>query len=195
MRRRGWVFGVAVAAAAAAACTASSEGSPAPERSLVAPSSAAQEQLSPPVQNPRDIRVFGDRPCEVLTPEQIIGFGFDQSGEQRMLRSTGSQVCDWTDSGSNGNLSVIIHSGWDILEREYANRATYPVFEPIEIAGMPAIERQNNVGSTRCVVVVGLAERQGINIEFTDLTDPIEDPCGAARMAAEVAVGNLPPLG
>lgn len=139
------------------------------------------------------MRAFGEMPCEVFTPEQIAAFGLDGAPERQTLPS-GNEVCVWQDSGYNVQLAVTTYPDSDILEREYANRRGYPVFEPIEILGMPAILRQNIPSDARCVVVVGLAERQGINTDFTDLTEPYEDPCGGARMAAEVAVGNLPPL-
>ncbi len=176
-----------------AGCSGTSEGLPAAAPSGAA-SSTVPTQLSPPVEQPRDVRAFGDTPCEVFTPEQIAGFGFDRPPRQRTLPASESQECGWIDSGHDIELRVTTFPDSDILEREYANRAGYPVFAPIEILGMPAILRENIRHGSRCVVVVGLAERQGINVGFTDLTEPYEDPCGAARKAAEVAVGNLPPL-
>jgi len=123
-----------------------------------------------------------------------MGFGFDQPPRPPRSLPSGHQVCVWNDSDRNGELAVTTYPDSDILEREYANRGGYPVFEPIEVAGLPAIRREDIPNGSTCVVVVGLAERQGINIDFTDLREPYEDPCGAARIAAEVAVGNLPPL-
>lgn len=45
-----------------------------------------------------------------------------------------------------------------------------------------------------CYVTVGLAARQGLEVTFTDLREPPDDPCGAARTTADVAVTTLPPL-
>ncbi|MGH3916618.1 MAG: DUF3558 domain-containing protein [Pseudonocardiaceae bacterium] len=150
-------------------------------------------QLSPSVQNPRDVRAYGDRPCEVFSTEQLSGFGFDLPPDRTFTLPSGHQVCKWTDSGNNGELGVTTYPDWDILERTYANRAAESVFEPLEIAGSPAVVHHPGSVAT-CYVTVGLAEQQGLDVEFSDLREPYEDPCGAARAAAEVAVGNLPPL-
>lgn len=179
--------------AASTACSVTSEGAPV-STSPRAPD-GNQGAMAPSVTEPRDISAFGNTPCEIFAPDQLTGFGLDQAGSARPLPGGVHFECTWQDTGSNGELRATAFPDSDILEREYSNRETYPVFEPIEIAGMPAIMRQNSAGSSRCVVVVGLAERQGLNVGFTDLREPYEDPCGAARMAAEVAVGNLPPLG
>lgn len=190
VRRRSAVLAgcsAVTAGLALAGCSSTSTGAAVP-----APPSGGSQQLSPPVEAPVDVTAFGERPCDVFTPEQLAGFGLDRPGEQRTISAGNNEACSWTDSGTNGSLSVITFPDSDILEREYSNRDTYPVFEPIEIAGLPAVLRQNGAGSFRCVVIVGLAEQQGINVDFADRREPYEDPCGAARMAAEVAVGNLP---
>jgi hypothetical protein len=108
---------------------------------------------------------------------------------------SGHKTCAWVDSGHNGELDVTTYPDWDILERTYANRSALAVFQPLQISGLPAVAHQSGVGIPRCYVTVGLAQQQGIDVIFTDLREPHEDPCGAARAAAEVAVGNLLPLG
>lgn len=150
-------------------------------------------QLSPPVDNPRDIRAYGDRPCEVFTLEQLIGFGFDLPPDSTDTFSDGHRTCVWIDSDYTGRLMAGPFADLDVLERTYAYRAALPIFEPLRIAGLPAVIHQPGPVAT-CHVTVGLATRQGLDVSFTDLRKPYEDPCGAARIAAEVAVGNLPPL-
>lgn len=150
-------------------------------------------QLSPRVDHPRDIRPYGDRPCEVFSVEQLTDFGFDLPPDSTQILPSGHRVCMWIDSGYRGELAVTTYPDWDILERTYANLGSDPVFEPLMIAGMPAVVHQPGPVPT-CYVTVGLAQKQGIDVEFSDLREPYEDPCGAARMGAEVAVGNLPPL-
>ena len=174
-------------------CSLAERGSAAPSTGVGA-TSKKPEQLSPSVQNPRDIRAYVDRPCEVFTTEQLAGFGFDLPSDRTTILPSGAKTCKWIDSGRNGELSVAIYSNLDLLERTYLNGTTLPVFEPLEIAGLPAAAHQSAAGMPRCYVTVGLAERQGLDVIFTDLREPYEDPCGAARAAAEVAVGNLPPL-
>ncbi|MGQ0774321.1 MAG: DUF3558 domain-containing protein [Pseudonocardiales bacterium] len=170
------------------------DGSSAPPSSGAGVTSQQPRQLSPPVQNPRDIRVYGERPCDVFTTEQLAGFGFDLPPNSTRALPSGHRVCVWIDSGHNGRLFVATYPDWDVLERTYLAGAGLPVFEPIEIAGLPAVVYQDAIGLPGCDVTVGLAERQGLDVGFTDLREPPDDPCGAARAAAEVAVGNLPPL-
>lgn len=181
------------AAALANGCSRAEGGSVAPSSGVVG---ASQEprRLSPPVEKPRDVRAYGDQPCEVFTSEQLMGFGFDRPPDSTDTLPSGNKTCVWIDSGDNGRLAVVTYPGWDILERTYVNDATLPVFEPLQIAGLPAVAHQSAVGMPGCHVTVGLAERQGLDVIFTDLREPLEDPCGAARAVAEVAVGNLPPL-
>lgn len=183
----------ALAGTLVAGCSQAEGGSatPAPDASTT---SEVRTQLSPPVQNPRDIRSYGDRPCDVFTAAQLRGFGFDLPPNRTTTLPSGHKTCKWIDSGHNGELSVGVYPDWDVLERTYANRSSLPVFKPVEIAELPALVHQPAAGMPGCDVTVGLAERQGIDVTFTDLREPYEDPCGAARAAAEVAVGNLPPL-
>ena len=175
-----------------AGCSQPNGGSAAPSPGANLTSDALP-QLSPPVESPRDIRAYGDRPCDVFTTEQLTAFGFDLPPNRTFTLPSGNKTCVWTDSGSHGELSVTTYPDWDILERNYANRSAESVFDPLPIAGMPAVVHQPGQVAT-CYVTVGLAERQGLDVSFSDLTLPYEDPCGAARTAAEVAVGNLPPL-
>ncbi len=184
---------LAAATAPVAGCSQSEGGSPAPSGGAGV-TSEQRPQLSPRVQDPRDIRAYGDRPCEVFNTQQLTGFGFDLPPDRTFALPSGHQVCVWIDSRRNGELAVTTYPDWDVLERTYANRGALPIFEPFQIAGLPAVVHQPGAVAT-CDVTVGLAERQGLDVDFSDLRQPYEDPCGAARAAAEVAVGNLPPLG
>jgi uncharacterized protein DUF3558 len=153
-----------------------------------------RQQLSPPVEHPRDIRAYGARPCEVLTIKQLKEFGFDLPPDRTNTLPSGHKTCAWIDSGHNGELVVETYPDWDVLERTYEHRAALPVFRPLQIVGLPALAHQAGVAISQCYVTVGLAQQQGLDVIFTDLRAPYEDPCGAARAAAEAAVGNLPPL-
>lgn len=188
------VWASAAAMALVAGCSSAQDGSAAPP---AGPEIGTTEhrQLSPPVERPRDVRTYGAKPCDVFTTEQLKSFGFNLPPDRTITLPSGHKECVWTDSGYNGRLVVGTYPDWDVLERTYANRASLPVFEPLQIASMPAVVHQPGIGMPGCYVTVGLAERQGLDVSFTDLREPIEDPCGAARAAAEVAVGNLPPLG
>ena len=186
------VAGVLTTAALAGGCSQVENGSAVPS-SEVGVVMHQPPQLSPPVRDPRDIRAYGDRPCEVFTIEQLTDFGFDLPPDSIDAFSDGHQTCVWIDSDYTGRLMAGPFADLDVLERTYAYRAALPIFEPLQIAGLPAVIHQPGPVAT-CHVTVGLATRQGLDVSFTDLRKPYEDPCEAARIAAEVAVGNLPPL-
>jgi Protein of unknown function (DUF3558) len=185
----------AVAATVLAAGCSSAQDDPAtpPVGAGVGPTEHRQQ--SPSVESPRDVRTYGASPCDVFTAEQLKRFGFDLPRDRTNTLPSGYKTCAWIDSGHNGELSVTTYPDWDILERTYEKRAALPVFEPLQIGGLPAVAHKSGVEIPRCWVTVGLAQQQGLDVIFTDLREPYEDPCGAARAAAEVAVGNLPPLG
>lgn len=83
----------------------------------------------------------------------------------------------------------------DRVNGAYRDRNQYPVFEPIELAGLPGVIRQNIAGGTRCSVTVSLTESRSLNVSFTNLDEDIPtDVCGEARRITEIMVGNLPPL-
>ncbi len=171
----------------------SAEGGPAVPSTAGMPPEYSR-QLSPPVHHPRDIRAYGDRPCEVFTLEQLTEFGFDLPPDNTETMPDGHKTCVWIDSDYTGRLMAGPFADWDVLERTYAYRGALPIFEPVQIAGLPAVVHQPGPAIGTCHVTVGLARRQGLDVSFSDLREPYEDPCGAARIAAEVAVGNLPPL-
>lgn len=144
--------------------------------------------------HPRDIRAYGHRPCEVFGTDLLTAFGFDLPPASTDTLPSGNRTCVWFDSGYTGRLSVITYPDWDILERVYLNRASAGVFQPQQVAGLPAVAHQSAPGMSGCWITVGLATRQGLEVTFTDLREPPDDPCGAARIAAEAAIANLPPL-
>jgi hypothetical protein len=184
---------LAVASALVAGCSRLEGGSAVPDTGLGVASPGPPPML-PPVPVYRDIRGYGDRPCEVFTFDQLTGFGFDRPPESIATLPSGNKICVWIDSGHNGRLAVGTYPDWNVLDRTYAARASLPVFEPIELVGLPAVVYQAGVGLPRCDVTVEVAERQGLDVTFTDLREPYTDSCRTARAAAQTAVANLPPL-
>lgn len=191
MDRRRLVVSVLLAAGVlgSAGCGASSAGSP--SRQSDSPGSGPT-RLAPTVTNPRDVTAFRQRPCDLLTPEQLAALGIDQPGEQDSLPS-GNQTCVWRDSGFDQEIAVGSYPDFDLLSANYRIRDSYQLFRPIEVAGLPATLQQDHFSA--CGVTVGLATTQAVEVNYVDTSDPIADPCGKARRIAEIVVGNLPPLG
>ena len=180
---------LAVGVLGAVGCGASSAGSPSTH--VNRPGTAGPTRLAPPVTNPRDITAYGQRPCELLTREQLVALGNDQPGERRSL-PYGVFECVWRDSGFDQEIRVASYPAEDLLSAKYRNRNAYQLFRPIEVSGLPATMQQDV--RSECGVTVGLAETQAVEVDYADRTEPYEDPCGKARRIAEIVVGNLPPL-
>src|ERR1700742_1676612 len=98
-------------------CSQANDGSGSPPSGASIQSQS--RQLSPPVENPRDIRDYGDRPCDVFTLGQLTSFGFDRPPDGIDELPSGHKECVWTDSGYKGRLVAIVYPDWDILERTY----------------------------------------------------------------------------
>ncbi|MGI9063211.1 MAG: hypothetical protein ACR2FQ_05270, partial [Pseudonocardiaceae bacterium] len=81
----------------------------------------------------------------------------------------------------------------DALSNLYLQRESYAVFELIDVAGHPAVLTQNIAGGTRCSLVVGAAERQSLDVDFTTIGTGTALPCPEAERVAEVILGNLSP--
>ena len=136
---------------------------------------------------------MAQRPCDLLTPEQRASFGFNQPGIRRELLG-GVVQCMWTDTGTTRQLTASINPQQDRLNEVYRDRALYPLFEPIEVGGLPGAVRQAIAGGNTCDAAVSLTESQSLEVGFSNLKPgtPV-DACGEARRIAEVILGNLPP--
>ena len=185
---------LAAASVAAVVSCGSSEAEPPPSPATTSASpTPPQPRLAPPVTNPRDASAMAQRPCDLLTPEQRASFGFDQPGKRRELLG-GVVQCMWTDSASTRQLTASINPRQDRLNEVYRDRELYPLFEPIEVAGLPGALRQAVAGGATCDAAVSLTESQSLEVGFSNLKQgtPV-DACGEARRITEVILGNLPP--
>lgn len=147
---------------------------------------------APPVRDPRDAR--GVDACSLLTSAQLIELGFRPDTAQPGT-SGSAQVCGWrsTDSGNAGGLQISIDSAIAALDGIYLIRDTFAVFEPIEIAGHPAVHADGNAGPV-CTIYTAIADYQGVSTDGNLAGRPLPDPCAPSRRMAEMILSNLPPL-
>ncbi|MGH3906001.1 MAG: DUF3558 domain-containing protein [Pseudonocardiaceae bacterium] len=188
---RPWPFGDDGGTHLRAHATAGPEPSP-PTWLRVTPH--PREWVSPPVPAAaaRDVRAYATRPCEVFTVAQLQEFGFDQPPDSTQTLPSGHHSCVWYDSRHRGRLSVSTYPNWDVLERTWRLRPVLPSFREVQVHGLPTA--MHHAADSTCELTIGLARYQGLDVGFTDVHQPYEDPCRAALQAADVAVGNLPPL-
>jgi hypothetical protein len=195
---------VTVATLALVGCTSQTAGRPEPAPSLgsagMAPTAAASSpsgrpgpRLAPAVRQPLDAR--GIKVCDVLTPDQLVEVGL-LPGTGRASVSGIADVCGWdsTDPGNPGGLQLSTHPESPVLDGIYLVRDTFAVFEPLEVAGHPAVHADLTPGSG-CVLYVAIADYQGIAVGADTAGRPSPDPCARSRRMAELILSNLPPMG
>ncbi|GAA4784125.1 hypothetical protein GCM10023200_17130 [Actinomycetospora chlora] len=167
---------LALSLAVVTACAAPAPRAPVADRRFGAPEVVA----------PRDVR--GGDPCGgLLDSADLVAMGLSTRGRPKVLQ-TGDRGCDWRTTGGDGYLTLIVIPDRDVLVDTYRTRQ-YPVFQPIQVAGLPATREQSFVGSMTCTVTVGTAIGQGFISDYTGAAS-----CDGAQRAAEHVALALPPL-
>ncbi|MGH3978252.1 MAG: DUF3558 domain-containing protein [Pseudonocardiaceae bacterium] len=167
-----------------AGCTSTEAGQPSPA------SGGSAERLAPTVANPVDARDVP--PCEVLTPVQITALGADPATE-RETSSSGLTTCRWVAEEFSVGLTLDPErpevGG---LNDTYLKRDEFVLFEPLEVAGHPAVHAER-FETDDCTLYVGLADTQAMLVStYPDLG--FADACTVSRNAAASVISNLPPL-
>lgn len=152
----------------------------------------------PPVTDPLNIRPFADRPCALLTKQQRTNLGFtdpEQEPQDRPIDDPTECYIRSNESSPSKQIFVRPFPKTDKLAQEYARgRSKSEVFEPSEIVGMPAIQRERYDDWGLCLITVGLAKNQGLEIESSQGSTPAPEACRLAIDAAEDVLSNLRPL-
>ncbi|MGH3707053.1 MAG: DUF3558 domain-containing protein [Pseudonocardiaceae bacterium] len=156
------------------------------------PTSSAGVPIDP-IQQVRDPKnLAGTAPCRLLTPALLTANRIEQPGRPKDV--LGAPGCEWGDKAHTREISMWADIGPDVLHNVYAQRATFPVFEVIQVAAHPAIRSKDLADGPSCEVRVAAADRQTLTLRFTSLRQGLEEPCGPAKALAEAVMVNLPPL-
>lgn len=134
-----------------------------------------------------------DRPCGVLSEEQLQSFGLRVDGRVQQL-PLGAPACVWEAPGFGREVSVAVIVNRDYLVDTYRSRSNYQVFEPISIVGMPAVAQQTSADALTCTVTTGIAVGQAVDVTSTEFGAQPARPCEVAQRVTETVVANLPPL-
>lgn len=166
------------------------------------PTTAPSRYGAPVIEVPRDLRGPGSAPCErLLTRRQIEDLGYPATGRFRMSLDYAPE-CKWIDDrtiwSSWHSLSVSVWIGEDLFVDTYRNRVL-PIFRPISLDGLPAVEGQDPGLMSSCTITVGVADEQSLNIDVDAGPprhdgEPAEDPCAQGRRAGELILRALRPL-
>jgi hypothetical protein len=134
-------------------------------------------------------------PCRLLKTDQLAARGVSKAGTER-ADPTGS-ACQWRpdDRADGTSFSVALLDKSNGLEGFYENRDKNPVFEPIQVAGYPAVNGDlTDAKSGTCSTAVGVAKGEGfmVQINVNDKKLPeYTNPCSVSSAIAETIVENL----
>ncbi|PSL56793.1 uncharacterized protein DUF3558 [Saccharothrix carnea] len=141
-----------------------------------------------------DVTKFGG-PCALLKSDQLATRGVTKPGTER--NDPAGTTCQWRpdDRVDGTSFSATFLDKTNGLEGFYENRDKNPVFEPIEVAGYPAVNGDpTDAKSGSCSTAVGTAKGEGfvVQIHVNDEKLPeYTNPCSVSSAIAETIVGNL----
>lgn len=203
--RRAVLAHAAVSFTVLAGCTSVNGGTPTPgtttngtaaSTGASEPSEPSSEGDAPPVTGPElDLgKVSG--PCDLLKADQLAARGVTKPGAKRTAPA--GPTCNWQpdDAGRGTGISAtILSEEADGLENTYARRAEFPVFQPTEVAGYPAVNTDlTDAKHGECSTAVGVAKGRGFLVQvrvYDEKSPAYSTPCSVSSGIAETAVGNL----
>jgi hypothetical protein len=147
------------------------------------------DRLSPPVDNPKDLR--GVDSCELLTPEQRADLGFTQQGKKD-TSPWGEERCNFAGSVVGIGFSPNTTLG-DGLDQAYRNKDNFDNFAETDVDGYPAV--RVDFATQSCGLIAGVSDTQTLSMEFTRVSPNAPgkgDPCGFAESVMGDVIKNLP---
>lgn len=154
------------------------------------------ESTAPP-RVPEPLAAEAERayPCASLTDAQAVAAGAPPGTEHRALHDATGAACLWEPGASAEGAKITVSWPSDTpgLDALYGLRGEQAYFEQTRVQGYPAVfADQEDRRERHCVLHVGVAD----DAAFYTAADTFgeggpQDPCGAARRAAESVVDNL----
>lgn len=166
---------------------------PAPETQPTTMEAPLPERYGAPVvAAPRDVSGLLGSPCtSLLTTDELDGLGISDAGRPRTY--LGATICSWT-TDSDDRLSLSVDAERDLLADTYRAART-PIFEPVVVAGYPAVRQRTSLDYNTCTVTTGLGPQQALETDWTGhlAPSPDVDPCERAEEAIALVIRKLPP--
>jgi len=172
-----------VLAAVAAGCSNAVQSTP----TTVTTSTAGEKPTAPQVHRALNIRTYGEHPCALLSPADLLPVGLGNSGEGS---ASGGQ-CFYEADPATGGLMLRVETDQSPLSAAYTTDADhYELFEPVTILGYPAVAEAETVAEGGCSLVIGMSDDQGIILtKYPDQTKvPIDETCTQLKKLGEAAL-------
>lgn len=165
------------------------------EPARTAPETVVDRAGAPPITSPRELSSRAVDPCRsLLTSGQVRRLGYDLPGESR-VDNLGAPACTWReeDKGRTTIVSVVLTR--DLFVDTYRNRLL-PIFRPLRIDDLPAVDIKSGPQVQTCTTTVGVADGQSLDLDTSVGGGrdgiPDGDPCAEGHRVAEAIVSTLP---
>jgi hypothetical protein len=171
------------------ACSSSEGGAATPQSTTESTTSSTTS--TPSSTRPKEIRLDGKNPCELMTAEQLAAIGETTAPRQNTSSAFNSPNCDFNTTGALWNITLVITEGIEVWTG--GKRQGQPT-EIAPIAGFPAITVTRPSTDVRCDLAVDVADGQYLFVGFEaskSFADRFPKPCDGARQVAEAAMQNL----
>jgi hypothetical protein len=165
--------------------------SPAAASPLPVPVVTPLPSSPPPIVRPLDASRYATRDtvCDLLTDSQAVELGLQSSGDPYDASDGSLLTCSRNGFDTERDVEYNLWPGSDLFASQFGERrrqggdGAYLV----DVGGQPAVVNGSDP-QPACLVTVGLAERQGIEVLASDGKDLA---CALAVAAAERMVRNL----
>ena len=171
------------------ACSSSEGGAATPQSTTVPTMSSTWPK--PSSTRPREIRLDGKNPCNLMTADQLATIAETTAPRQNTASTFNSPNCDFNATGASWRITTVVTEGieaWTSGKRQ--GRPTE--IPPIE--GFPAITVTLPTDEVACDLAVDVANGQYLYAGFEvskSFADRFPKPCDGARQVAEAAMQNL----
>jgi hypothetical protein len=172
------------------ACTSTRPGSAVPQPSTTRPTTTPTTQKST---RPREIKIDGKKPCELLTTEQLATIAPTTPPRPSTSAFLDAPNCTFNANGAFWNVTIITTEG--IEQWTNGKRRGRPAEIP-PIAGYPAITITLPTDPVACDIAIDVADGQYLFTGFEarkNFTNKFPTPCDGARIVGELAMQNLQP--
>ncbi|HWO60197.1 MAG TPA: DUF3558 domain-containing protein [Umezawaea sp.] len=192
MRRH---MAAAICLATLCACTSSVGGTASSRSSMTdsstPPTMSASTSRTPSPTRPREIRLDGKNPCDLMTAEQLAPIAPTTAPRPNTSSFLNAPNCDFSATGAFWTVTIVTTEG---MEEWTSGKRAGQATEIPPIAGFPAITVTLPTDRAACDIAIDVANGQYLFSGFEvgkSFADTFPKPCEGARVGAEAVIQNL----
>jgi len=182
----------AICLAMLSACTSTEGGTASPTtEATTSPTTSASKSTAPSSNRPREIKLDGKKPCDLLTAEQLAVIAPTTAPRPNTSNFDNAPNCDFSATGAFWSITVVTSEG---IEEWTSGKRRGQATEIPPIAGFPAITVTLPTDQVACDIAIDVADGQYLYAGFEvskSFADKFPKPCDGARVGAEAAMQNL----